>query len=102
VTRLNNRLPKAVTAVKFNWYLFAIKDLDKVVETEQTPLVNVYLAPHEKQDLKIFIVNVEDIPILEDMNLAEQFQLEVAVTEIHYEDGTVWEAKDLPAKNRSQ
>jgi hypothetical protein len=98
VTRLSNRLPKAVTAVKFNWYLFTIKDLDKVVETEQTSLVDVSLAPHEKRDLNIFIVNVEDIPILGDMNLDEQFQLEVAVTEIHYEDGTVWEAKDLPAK----
>jgi hypothetical protein len=98
VTRLNNRAPKAVTAVKFNWYLFRIKDLDQVVETEQTPLINVYLAPNEKQDLNILIVNVEDIPILEEMNLDEQYQLEVAVTEVHYGDGTVWEAKDLPAK----
>jgi hypothetical protein len=98
VTRLNNRLPKAVVAVKFNWYLFRIKNLDKVVETEQTPLVNIDLAANENRDLKIFILNVEDIPLLEDMNLDEQYQLEIAVTEVHYGDGTVWEAKDLPAK----
>lgn len=98
VSGLNNRLPKAVKAVKFNWYLFNVKDLNKVVENEQTHLVEVNLAPHEKRNVHIFIVNLEDIPLLRDKNPDGEFRLEVAVTEIHYEDGNVWEAKELPAK----
>ena len=96
VSRLNNRSPKAVKAVKFNWYIFNANDLDKVVATEQTALVEVNLAPHEQRDFDILIVNLDDIPLLRDENPNEEFRLEVAVTEIHYDDGSVWEGKNLP------
>ena len=98
VSGLKNRLPQAVKAVKFNWYLFNIKDMNEGVETGQTPLVEVNLAPYEKREFKIFIVYLEDIPLLRNKTLDEEFRLEVAVTEIQYEDVTLWQATDLPAK----
>ncbi len=98
VTTLNNRSPKAVKAVKFNWYLFNINDLDKVVATEQTAPVEINLAPHARRAFDILIVNLDDIPLLRDENPNEEFRLEVAATEIHYEDGSVWEAKNLPER----
>ena len=96
VSSLENRSPKAVKAVKFNWYIFNVKDLNKVVATEQTALVTVDLAPHEQRDFDLLIVYLDDIPLLRDENPNEEFRLEVAVTEIHYDDGSVWEGKNLP------
>jgi hypothetical protein len=98
VSALENRSPKAVKAVKFNWYLFNVKDLDKVVATEQTALTEVNLAPHERRDFHILVVYLEDIPLLRDENPDEEFRLEVAATEVQYDDGSVWEGKDLPEK----
>jgi hypothetical protein len=98
VSALENRSPKAVKAVKFNWYLFNVKDLDTAVATEQTALVEVNLAPHERRDFHILVVYLEDIPLLRDENPDEEFHLEVAATEIQYEDGSVWEGKNLPEK----
>jgi hypothetical protein len=98
VTGLNNRSPKAVKSVKFNWYIFNAKDLNKVVATEQTALVEVNLAPHEQRDSDILIVNLDDIPLLRDENPGEEFRLEVAATEVHYDDGSVWEGKNLPER----
>jgi hypothetical protein len=98
VSALANHSPKAIKAVKFNWYLFNVKDLDKAVATEQTAPVEVNLAPHERRDFNILVVYLEDIPLLRDENPDGEFHLEVAATEIQYEDGSVWEAKDLPQK----
>jgi len=98
VSSLKSQSPKAVKAVKFNWYLFNVNDLDKAVATEQTALVEVNLAPREQRAFDILIVNLDDIPLLRDENPNEEFRLEVAVTEIHYEDGSVWEGKSLPEK----
>lgn len=98
VTALDNRSPKAVKAVKFNWYIFNAKDLDKVVATERTALVEVNLAPGEKRAFDILVVNLDDIPLLRDENPSEEFRLEVAATEVHYDDGSVWEGKNLPER----
>ncbi|HYG82426.1 MAG TPA: hypothetical protein VD861_18665, partial [Pyrinomonadaceae bacterium] len=80
------------------WYIFNAKDLNEVVTTEQTALVEVNLAPHEQRDFDILIVNLDDIPLLRDENPGEEFRLEVAATEVHYDDGSVWEGKNLPER----
>ena len=40
--------------------------------------------------VEVPVTNVEDIPILRDSNPIGIFHLEVAATEVRYEDGSVW------------
>jgi hypothetical protein len=96
VSRLKNNTSKAISAVRFNWYLFDSYDLNKLVQTAKTPLYEVSMNPRAEVVVEVFITNVEDIPILRDSNPMGVFHLEVAATEVHYEDGSVWLAKDLP------
>ena len=96
VSRVKNTTSKAISAVRFNWYLFDSYNLNKLVQTAKTPLYELSMNPHAEVVVEVFITNVEDIPILRDSNPAGTFHLEVAATEVHYEDGSVWLAKDLP------
>jgi len=98
VTRLKNNTSQAISAVKFNWYLFDSNDLDRLVQTEQSSLFQLHINPHEEAEVKVLITSLEDIPILRDKNPAGIFHLEVAATEVQYEDGSVWQAKDLPGR----
>jgi hypothetical protein len=98
VTRVKNNSSKAISAVKFNWYLFDSNDLNRLVQTEQTSLFQLHLNPQAETEVEILITNLEDIPILRDQNPTGIFHLEVAATEAHYEDGSVWLASDLPGK----
>ena len=96
VSKLKNNSAKAISAVRFNWYLFDSYDLNKLMQTAQTPLYELSMNPGAEVEVKVLVTNVEDIPILRDSNPAGTFHLEVAATEVHYEDGSVWMAKDLP------
>jgi len=96
VTKVINNSSKAITTVKFNWYLFDSNDLNRLVETGQTSSFQVHLNPQVETEVELLITNLEDIPILRDKNPTGIFHLEVAATEAQYEDGSVWLAKDLP------
>ena len=97
VSGLRNETPKNVTAVKFNCFIFNRKDLNKVLETEQTSLIPLDLPALDQRNFEIFILYVDDIPLLE-YKPGEEFHLEVAVAEVHYDDGSIWQAKNLPGK----
>ena len=96
VSRIKSNTSKAISAVRFNWYLFDSYDLNRLVQTAKTPLYELSMNPREEVVVELFVTNVEDIPILRDSNPIGTFHLEVAATEVHYEDGSVWLAKDLP------
>jgi len=96
VSKLKTNSSKAISAVRFDWYLFDSYDLNKLVQTGKTPLYELSMKPLTEIDAEFFVTNVEDIPILRDSNPVGTFHLEVAATEVHYEDGSVWLAKDLP------
>lgn len=55
------------------------------------------LSAFEQRKVEILVGYVDDIPLLS-YKPDEQFHLEVAVTEVHYDDGSVWQATDLPQK----
>jgi hypothetical protein len=96
VSRLKNNTSQAISAVRFNWYLFDSRDLNRLVQTAKTPLYKLSMNPGAEVEVEVFVTNVEDIPILRDSNPTGSFHLEVAATEVHYEDGSVWLAQDLP------
>jgi hypothetical protein len=99
VAELKNRSSKIIRAVKFSWYLFNKKELNEVLQTEQTPLVNLdRLAPHKKLEVNIPLLRPDEISYLRQDTATGEFRLEIAVTEIQYDDGSVWEAKNLPGK----
>ena len=82
--------------MRFNWYLFDSYDLNKLVQTAKTPLHELSMNPHEEVVVEVLVTNVEDIPVLRESNPGGTFHLEVAATEVRYEDGSVWLANDLP------
>jgi len=96
VSKLKNNTSQSICAVRFSWYLFDSYELNKLVQTANTPLYELSMKPRTEVEVKFHVTNVEDIPILRDTNPIGTFHLEIAATEVHYEDGSVWLAQDLP------
>jgi hypothetical protein len=98
VTGLANRSTKTVTSAAFTWYLFDNNDLDKVVDSGKTGLIELAVAPNEQRDCAVLILHIEDIPLLRDKNPPGTYRLEVGVTKVTYSDGSTWEAAGTPGK----
>ena len=97
VSILRNYTPKKVVAVKFTLFVFKFRDMDELVGVQQTELVPVELAGYEQRKVDLLIGYVDDIPLLA-YKPGEEFHVEIAVTEVHYDDGSIWQATDLPQK----
>ncbi|MCM3874046.1 MAG: hypothetical protein ND895_25440 [Pyrinomonadaceae bacterium] len=97
VSLLENKSVKSIKAVKFKAFIFRRKALDEALETIETPVVELDIQALAKRECDILILYADDIPLLA-YKPSEEFLLEVAVAEVHYDDGTVWEAKNLPGK----
>lgn len=97
VSLLLNNTEKNVKAVKFKTFIFNRKDLDEALETVQTPLIELDVPALAQRECDILILYADDIPLLA-YKPGEEFRLEVAVAEVHYADGSLWEAKNLPGK----
>lgn len=96
VYSLKNLSPKPVNALKLAWYLFDNNDLNTAVQSGLTPLIKIDLPSNEPRDVDILVVNVEDIPLLRDGNPSASYMLEVGIGEVHYDDGSTWDATALP------
>jgi hypothetical protein len=88
---------KNIEAVKFKTFIFNRKDLNEVLETVHTPLIALDVPGFTQRECEILILYADDIPLLASER-GEEFRLEVAVTEVYYDDGSIWEAKNLPGK----
>jgi hypothetical protein len=97
VSMLKNGTQKNIKAVKISCFIFGSNDRDKVVETRQTSLIPVDLLAFETRKVEVLVGYVDDIPLLRYVP-GKEFHLELAVTEVHYDDGTIWQAVDLPQK----
>lgn len=97
VSMIRNYTRKKVVAVKFTFFVFKFSDWDELVGVQQTDLMPLELAGSEQRKVDLLIGYVDDIPLLAYQPGAE-FHLEFAVTEVHYDDGSVWQATDLPQK----
>jgi hypothetical protein len=97
VSLLQNKTEKNIEAVKFKTFIFNRKDLNEVLETVHTPLIALDVPGFTQRECEILILYADDIPLLASER-GEEFRLEVAVTEVYYDDGSIWEAKNLPGK----
>lgn len=97
VSVIKNYTPKKVAAVKFSFFIFKFSDWDELVEVQQTDLMPLDLSGFERKQLYLVIGYVDDIPLLVYKPGAE-FHMEFAITEVHYDDGSIWQATDLPKK----
>lgn len=92
--RLKNNSGKAVSAVKFSWYLFRDQEPQKILRKGESPVIGVAsLASGSNRDVDYPIVSFGNIykPLVKDGKLTGDFVIEVAVSEILYEDGSRWE-----------
>ena len=64
---------------------------------QQTNLMPLDLAAFEQRKVDLVIGYVEEIPLLA-YQPGEEFHLEFAVTEVHYDDGSIWQGTDLPQR----
>lgn len=97
VSRLHNKTEKNVTGVKFKTFIFHRKDLNEVLETIDTPLAAIDVPALTERECDLLILYADDIPLLA-YKPGEEYSLETAITEVHYEDGTIWQATELPGK----
>jgi hypothetical protein len=97
VSLLRNKTEKNIQAAKFKTFIFNRKDLNEVLETVPTPLIALDVPALTQRECDILILYADDIPLLA-YKPGEEFRLEVAVTEVYYDDGSIWEAKELPGK----
>ncbi|HEV2835256.1 MAG TPA: hypothetical protein VGW58_08065 [Pyrinomonadaceae bacterium] len=99
VSKLKNRTEKRIIAARFSWILFETRDLNKVVQTAQTDLINLNIDGNHEADVEIDVINLEDIPFLQE-NPQGVFHLEVVASEVRYDDGSIWKADNIPGPSR--
>lgn len=90
---LVNISSKTITAVKFQWYLFREESPEKVVSKGETPVIGIgEFQPKETRVVEYPIVSFGKIyqPLVKDGKLEGNFVIEVAVSEILYDDGSKW------------
>ena len=97
VSLLQNKAEKNIRAVKFKTFIFNRKDINEVLETVQTPLTAIDVPALTQRECDILIFYADDIPLLA-YQAGEEYRLEVAISQVQYDDGTIWEAKHLPGK----
>jgi hypothetical protein len=119
---IKNSSGRAVTAVKLSWYFYRWEEPDDILQTGQTPLIKLgRIDNDEKCDIGIIPLDVLpgrfagakqciiDSPILSYAEIEEVMKkgqksgrgiVEVVVSEVHFEDGMIWEGTDLPQKRR--
>jgi hypothetical protein len=66
------------------------------LETLRSPLIELDVPAHMRRECDILILYADDIPLLLAYKPGDEFRLEVAVAQVSYDDGTSWEAKNLP------
>jgi hypothetical protein len=97
VSMIGNYTPKKVVAVKFTFFVFKFSDWDELVGVQQTDLMPLELSGFERKQFYLVVGYVDDIPLLA-YKPGVEFHMEMAVTEVHYDDGYIWQATDLPQK----
>ena len=94
--RLKNNSGKAAAGVRFTWYLFRDQAPKEILRKGESPALGlVGLPAGGSKNVAYPIVSFGNIyePLLKDGELNGDFVLEVAVSEITYEDGSKWERK---------
>lgn len=99
VSLIRNYTEKNVAAVKITSFIFKFGDQDELAEKRQTALIPLELLAGQSQTVDILVGYVDDIPLLCN-NPGHEFSLEMAVTEVHYDDGSIWQATDLPQRRK--
>ncbi len=95
-TRLKNQTAKTINGLRLTWFLFSAADLNVALDSRQTNITKIDLKPFEKVDSLIFVVYINQIPLFKTTWPGNDFLLEVAVNEVLYDDGSSWQATDLP------
>ena len=97
VSGIKNGGDKTVTAIKITFFIFRFDNPDQLVHGTETAQIPVELHPGEQKKVDLLVGYVEDIPLLCNGS-GQQFDLEMAITEALYDDGSIWRATDLPQK----
>jgi hypothetical protein len=90
---LENLSAKTIAAIKFQWYLFREESPEKVATKGETPVIGVgEFQPKETREIEYPIVSFGKIylPLVKNGKLEGKFIIEVAVSEILYDDGSKW------------
>jgi hypothetical protein len=98
VTKLKNNTNKRVKGIRFTWFVFDAFNLDEMIQSGQTGRVDHEFEANTLRNVEIHVFDLEDIPLFRDGNPQGAFHLEVAATEVFYEDGSSWTAESMPGK----
>lgn len=91
VVGLKNQTAKPVDTYKLTWYLYETANPNRILQKGETPFIYPgRLAANEQQAVDIPVVSFINIckPLVKDGSLKGNFAIDVAVTEVRFEDGT--------------
>ncbi len=88
-----------MAAVKLGWYLSLKQDRNQILKQGATPLVSISggLKAKDKTVIEFPVVSFAAVskPLLKNGTLAGDFEIYVAVTEVVYENGSVWSRDEI-------
>jgi hypothetical protein len=89
---LRNRSSKPVSTIRIGWYVSTEGGPGTILAQGETPLLSASLHADESAQFSIPPVSLAKIlkPIMKGNTLRGDFSIQVAVTEIVYEDGPSW------------
>lgn len=91
---LRNRSTKAVSAVKIGWYVSTVNGPGTILTQGESSLLSLTapLQANEKSEFSVPPISLAKIlkPMVKGNTLRGDFSVQVAVTEIVYEDGSTW------------
>lgn len=103
VVGLKNQTAKSVETYKLTWYLYETENPNRILQKGETPFIYpVSLAANEQRGVDVPVVSFINIckPLVKDGSLKGNFAIDVAVTEVRFENGTTWKGKGIPAKSK--
>jgi len=103
VVGLKNQSAKPVDTYKVTWYLYEKENPNRILQKGETPFVYPgSLAANEQSEVDIPVVSFINIckPLVKNGSLKGNFAIDVAVTEVRFDDGTTWKGKGMPAKSK--
>lgn len=95
---VENRSSKTATALKFSWHLSRKQSPDTILQSGQTPLLGLSGIPAgEVKTYNFPVISIGKVSksLLKNGTLNGNFLIDVAVSEVRYEDGSAWIADNV-------
>jgi hypothetical protein len=104
VLELKNRSSKTIATVRFGWYIYRKDSPAEILASGRSPIIGIdNFRPGNVATLNYPVVRFAEAiePFVSDGKLSGDFNIEVAVIEVQFDDETVWKQQPPQPARRS-